>query len=335
MRKPLPLISKPIPMRYYILLFLFLSYLVTNAQQKYFEGQITYNRTVHSTSYFSDEEVTSFLLLGSPVVNTIKNGNYLLHSPICDQWVISDKKRAYCKFPNLDTLYYTDFSEDTSSIIAVSKGEAPFSINQHCCKSLLLKTPAVTKTFYYATDLFLNPEYDKDNTLGKYNVYSQETNGAVYLWKKEQYSFAYAIDSCISITPANIDDHVFQLPDLPQKKFKFGELVISPQFTGGSRQWQKYLLGNLNTDLAVKYVKLPRKQAEASETVLVTFTVNIDGTLADIKVIGDTKDIHPALVNEALRVINKSPKWTPGTIFGEKCKMNITQPVIFQVMRQP
>ena len=43
--------------------------------------------------------------------------------------------------------------------------------------------------------------------------------------------------------------------------------------------------------------------------VILSFTIKADGSLADAKVL---RGVDPALDKEALRVVNSSPKWTPG-----------------------
>ena len=63
-------------------------------------------------------------------------------------------------------------------------------------------------------------------------------------------------------------------------------------------------------------------------TVLVEFAINTQGKVVDAKVV---LNAHPLLDARALRVINSSPKWTPGMVRGKKVKVKYTFPVSFRM----
>lgn len=63
-------------------------------------------------------------------------------------------------------------------------------------------------------------------------------------------------------------------------------------------------------------------------TVLVSFVVNTDGTLSDIKSI---RKVDPLLEEEAIRVIKLSPKWTPGSQQNKPVKVPYQVPIIFKI----
>jgi TonB family protein len=64
--------------------------------------------------------------------------------------------------------------------------------------------------------------------------------------------------------------------------------------------------------------------------VYVQFTVNLDGTLSDFKILkGVTNDID----QEALRVMTLSPNWIPAIKRGISYKTNYTIPIFFQLGR--
>lgn len=62
--------------------------------------------------------------------------------------------------------------------------------------------------------------------------------------------------------------------------------------------------------------------------VLVGFTINEDGRLAGLKVL-DSPD--QSLSMEVLRILAKSPKWTPGTINGQPVRVGYTFPIAFNL----
>jgi TonB family protein len=66
--------------------------------------------------------------------------------------------------------------------------------------------------------------------------------------------------------------------------------------------------------------------------VAVEFTIDVDGSLIDAKVISNT---HKVLNTEALRVINSSPKWEPGIQKGKPVRAIYIYPVNFGVKSIP
>ena len=85
-----------------------------------------------------------------------------------------------------------------------------------------------------------------------------------------------------------------------------------PSFPGGMKAWEEYLL---NT---VKYPTLA-KSNNVKGIVSVSFTVEKDGSLGDIKVV---RGIGSGADEEAIRVIAQSPKWNPATVDGKPVRVS-------------
>jgi protein TonB len=62
--------------------------------------------------------------------------------------------------------------------------------------------------------------------------------------------------------------------------------------------------------------------------VIVQFTVNTEGKVVNVKVL---RGVDPALDKEAIRIIESSPKWTPGKQRNKPVRILYTLPVIFQL----
>ena len=93
-----------------------------------------------------------------------------------------------------------------------------------------------------------------------------------------------------------------------------------PMFPGGQRALMNYLAENVHyTDEMAEIC--------AQGRVIVTFIVEIDGSITEAKVV---KSVHPLLDEEALRVVKAMPKWTPGAINGKLMRNRYTMPVIFR-----
>lgn len=60
--------------------------------------------------------------------------------------------------------------------------------------------------------------------------------------------------------------------------------------------------------------------------VYLSFIVELDGTLSDIKIV---RGASKALNAEALRLINASPKWTPATVEGKPVRSTYRLPIAF------
>ena len=61
---------------------------------------------------------------------------------------------------------------------------------------------------------------------------------------------------------------------------------------------------------------------------MISFIVDKDGSLSDIKVV---KPANPLLDAEALRVARMMPKWKPGTDNGKVCRTMIAIPIVFEI----
>jgi TonB family protein len=315
-------------------IFLFLALSMTGissfAQPKYFEGNLEYHTSVKSLSnILTDKDVGKVFSIGDKWTAAVKEGNYRQRTEYADMYIIRKDKKEYFKFKKLDTLYFLDFSWDTSHVTAILRSDSLFKMNNYDCKAITIKTATVSRRYYYSDSLLLNPEFDKENTIGHYNDYCREA-GAIYLWLRSDLSFGYAIANCVRVEKKPIDDHIFDLPALPLKRLDPSTALVSPHFPGKEGAWLKYLQSSLNGDLAGKYVKMPKGQKEASVQVMVQFLVAEDGTISHIEVL-NRKEVHPRLAEEAVRVIRESPRWVPARIFGEDISGSIKQPIVFKI----
>jgi TonB family protein len=109
-------------------------------------------------------------------------------------------------------------------------------------------------------------------------------------------------------------------------------LFIPARFTEKENAWNIYLKNNLNESVAAKYVKLSKGQDTASERVIVSFVVSEDGNISNIRV-QNKDEVNSKLAGEAIRVIREFPRWIPATIYGEKVKFTVNQPIVFAVTR--
>lgn len=107
------------------------------------------------------------------------------------------------------------------------------------------------------------------------------------------------------------DDKIYSMAYVEQK----------PLFPGGDAEMMKWLGSNIN---------YPPQAAEegVSGKVTVQFVVEKDGSISGVKVV---RGKHPALDAEAVRVVKKMPKWTPGRNNGAPVRVTYMLPVTFRL----
>ncbi len=94
-----------------------------------------------------------------------------------------------------------------------------------------------------------------------------------------------------------------------------------PEFPGGWVEFMKWLTKNL------KYPSQAQSQRIQGQ-VVVTFIVNKDGSVADIRIPHPTT---PVLDSEVLRVMRMMPKWKPGVDNDKPCRTMMAIPVVFNL----
>lgn len=79
-----------------------------------------------------------------------------------------------------------------------------------------------------------------------------------------------------------------------------------------------------------KNLKYPDVAAEngIQGTVYVQFVVEPSGSVSNVKVL---RGVDPALDKEAIRIVQNSPKWTPGKQRGKSVRVSFTFPIKFQL----
>lgn len=95
-------------------------------------------------------------------------------------------------------------------------------------------------------------------------------------------------------------------------------IEVKPEFPGGLNEFYKYIGKNYRTP-NVKGLK---------GKVFVTFVIEKDGSLTDIKVI---RDIGLGTGEEAIRVLKECPKWIPGEQNGQKVRVMYALPISIQL----
>jgi protein TonB len=94
-------------------------------------------------------------------------------------------------------------------------------------------------------------------------------------------------------------------------------IEVKPDFPGGLEKFYKFISKNY---------QLPDEEGLKGK-VFVTFVVEKDGSLTDIKVV---RDIGYGTGKEAIRVLKSCPKWNPGEQNGKKVRVLYSLPISIQ-----
>jgi TonB family protein len=160
---------------------------------------------------------------------------------------------------------------------------------------------------------FLDETFKGGYTTGKVENGQQEGQWLVVTGEKH-FSVTYQKGEKVSSTYSDT-----QSVDQQDDPKKFRPVEIVPDFPGGMEGFGKFIERNLRYPAT----------ARANNThgrVIVTFVVERDGSLTDLKVargIGDGCD------EEALRIIKSSPKWKPGYQDGKPVRVAYSVPIAF------
>ena len=117
---------------------------------------------------------------------------------------------------------------------------------------------------------------------------------------------------------ANIQADVHEKPD-GQEVLNVAEEM--PEFPGGMQELMKYL------GASIKYPLEAQKEGLTGR-VVVQFVVGKDGAVSNPEVV---RGVAPALDDEAIRVVQSMPKWTPGKHKGELVSVKYTLPISFRL----
>jgi hypothetical protein len=131
------------------------------------------------------------------------------------------------------------------------------------------------------------------------------------LFNQEETSQNEPIEPTQSVKPT-IDDDENKIHTVVQ---------IPAEFPGGQSGWQRYLTNTLN-----KNVLIQNNAPDGKYTVIVSFIVSKDGAISEVKAENDpgygTKE-------EAIRVIEKGPKWKPAVQNGRNVIYRHRQAIVF------
>ncbi len=128
-------------------------------------------------------------------------------------------------------------------------------------------------------------------------------------------------DSLTAVELYKEDKFISGTSTLNGNVIKYTAPATPPTFKGGTMNFLQYLGDNIRYPAA-------ERQNRVQGRVVVSFIVEKDGSLSNIKV---TQSVSPDMDAEAVRVIKRSPKWTPGIQFGRAVRASFVVPISFSL----
>lgn len=125
--------------------------------------------------------------------------------------------------------------------------------------------------------------------------------------KEKLFTKEYKHDENNQAIPLDYDDELYRVYDVVEQM---------PSFVGGQSALMEYISNSLHYPIVAK-------ENGVQGRVVVSFVVEKDGSLTDIKV---TKSVDPSLDKEATRIVKSMPKWIAGKQNGinVRCKYNVS-----------
>ncbi len=118
-----------------------------------------------------------------------------------------------------------------------------------------------------------------------------------------------------------VEDFVFEEAPEEEVDEVFTIVEDQPAFPGGNAAFYKFVASNMTYPAQARRMGIEGR-------VFVQFVVDKDGSVTEVKAV---KGIGAGCDREAERVLNSSPKWTPGKQRGRSVKVRMVLPIIFKL----
>jgi hypothetical protein len=102
--------------------------------------------------------------------------------------------------------------------------------------------------------------------------------------------------------------------------------IREAEFPGGGNAWMQYLSTAVNTKVPVK-----KGAKKGLYNVIIRFIIETDGRVSNVE--AETA-LGFGMEEEAMRVIKRSPKWSPLIVLGKTSRALRRQPITFQVVEE-
>jgi periplasmic protein TonB len=121
-------------------------------------------------------------------------------------------------------------------------------------------------------------------------------------------------DAILTVAPAGTGPKTSQVVEEDNEVYNTAGIEVKPEFPGGMDKFYNFVFKNYRAP----------DEGGLKGKVYVTFVVEKDGSLTDIKVL---RDIGYGTGKEAIRVLQKCPRWNPGIQNGKPVRVLYSLPI--------
>ena len=193
---------------------LILSVITMTLSAQDFEGIVTYTceYPINKTA-LTDEELKKEL--GTDVTTYFKNGYYKEHTNsrfLSYQLFRHNDSMVYYKNNSKsDTLFYSKVNSKKKEVFSYQIEKRTDTILGYICDKLIVNDGYGTKTYYYSSELSLDPEYYKNFTIGnKYAI--TKLMKAIYLKLEMTYEAITVSLVATEVKWQKLEQSVFEIP---------------------------------------------------------------------------------------------------------------------------
>jgi hypothetical protein len=275
-------------------------------------------------------QIVLFVFWMNPVFWLIRSELYFIHEFIADEKAVSKDASAFAAM-----LLQAQFGENIFSP-AQSFFYSPIK------RRLLMLTTSKAPRFSYARRIMAMPllafvillsafKLQKE-TIAKTNIETQPVKSAITTNKNgnsdttnpntQNITFKSRDQSDVTIV-GFVPKHYSKDTNENNLPYEVIQVEQEPRFPGGQYAWNRYLERNVNSDVPIKNHAVP-----GTYTVIVSFKIDENGNVSDVRALNDP---GYKTADEAVRVIEASPKWVPAKNEGKKVSAVTKQKIIFQV----
>ncbi len=122
-----------------------------------------------------------------------------------------------------------------------------------------------------------------------------------------------------------IEEYVYEAPEIEEEEIVEAEIFTvveqMPSYPGGPAEMTKFIQQN------IKYPMMAR-ESDIQGRVFINFVVEPDGSVTNVKVM---RGIGGGCDEEAIRIVNMMPKWSPGKQRCTAVRCSYTVPIVFRL----
>jgi hypothetical protein len=187
------------------------------------------------------------------------------------------------------------------------------------------KAESLFKNYYSKTTFTVKDEKGKIAAQKKYNDLTLAEKKAIpsILSKEERLptneelltKLSKGAPETMEIDPFNLENKIVKKGE--NELHSTAEISEKPDFPGGMMEFYKFVGNNYKTP----------EQPNLKGKVFITFIIEKDGSINEVK---NIRDIGFGTGDEAVRVMNLCPKWTPGKVDGAPVRVLYSLPITIQ-----